>query len=320
MKKNKIAIKLFLLLGLLAIIIFLGIRLLKTDNLQEVKFEKLKGENILSLIKLQLDYGPRYQSSKGHEMLQKYLIDEMKQLGIEVKTQKWEHTSFDGQKYELVNIIGQIYPEKENRIILATHYDSKKFAENDKVDKTKPMPGANDGASGVAVILEIARALAISKQNIDVGVDVIFFDGEEGDENLVNNYKYYKTWGSIYFAEHIDEFYKDKKPISGIVLDMVCDKDLQIFKEQSSVLFAPKQVDLFEKVAKKNNSTVFKDSVKYNMIDDHNPLNGVGIPTMLLIDFDYPYFHTTEDTIDKCSALNLGIVANTVLDYIYNTK
>ena len=287
-----------------------------TDNFAPVDYLIAKflqreywGNEMLAIIDQQLRYGPRYLTSLGHKEVLKFLIAEIEEFAHEVKIQTFSHEGHNGKHYELSNVIASFYPEKENRIILATHYDSKRFADKDKRNPTEPVPGANDSASGVAVLLQVAHIIFDSEKAPNVGIDIIFFDGEEGEEEYIE----WQPLGSKYFAEHLDEIYPNKKPISALVLDMVCDKDLRIFKEQSSVDNAKEQVDLFWESA----DDVFKDDICQEIRNDHTYLNKAGIPSFLVIDFEYPYFHTTKDTIDKCSGKSLQIVAEAVLNYIY---
>jgi hypothetical protein len=196
---------------------------------------------------------------------------EMNALTPETKIQTWQHINADGSKQELTNIIGRLYPEKDRRIIVATHYDSKKTADRDTLTPRQPVPGANDSASGVAVLLELTRTLANSPVPPDVGIDFIFFDGEEGEGNQGADYSNWKPLGSSYFAEHLNEIYGKNKPFGGIVVDMVCDKDLRIFKEQSSVQNASSQTASFWNIGEKINSRVFLNQVRYQIDDDHTP-------------------------------------------------
>ena len=298
-----------------------------TDNFSPVEYLTAKilqrsinqqnfidGDEMLALIDQQLRYGPRYLSASGHKDMQKFLIAEMNALTQETKIQAWQHISPDGQKYELTNIVGRLYPTNEKRIILATHYDSKKFADKDTQKYGQAVPGANDSASGVAVLLELAQALNNSHYIPNVGIDIVFFDGEEGEENQGGDYTNWKPLGSTYFTQHLSDFYGNNKPVSGIVLDMVCDKDLKISKEQSSVQNAPAQTEAFWNIAKKIDDNAFRDQVGSEIRDDHTPLNQAGIPSFLVIDFEYPPFHTTNDTLDKCSKRSLETVASAVLN------
>jgi len=287
-------------------------------NFSQQKF--IDGSEILALIDQQLRYGPRYLSAPGHKNIQKFLIAEMNALAEETKIQTWQYTSPDGQKHELTNIVGRLYPTNEKRIILATHYDSKKFADKDSQKQDQAVPGANDSASGVAVLLELARILTNSRYIPNVGVDIVFFDGEEGEENQGGDYTNWKPLGSTYFTEHLSDIYGNNKPISGIVLDMVCDKNLKILREQSSTQNAPAQTETFWNIAKKIDDNVFRDQVGPEIRDDHISLNQAGIPSFLVIDFEYPPFHTINDTLDKCSAKSLETVANAVLNYVYAVR
>lgn len=280
----------------------------------------IDGNEMLAVIDQQLRYGPRYLSAPGHKKVQDFLIAEMKELTQEVKTQIWKHTATDGKTYELTNVIGRLYPTQERRIVLAAHYDSKRFADKDKNAPDQPVPGANDSASGVAALVELTRKLGTSHVIPNVGVDIVFFDGEEGEEDLSGAVAHWKPLGSTYFAEHLQEVYGDKKPVGGIVLDMVCDTNLNITKEQTSVKDASAHVDAFWNVAQKVNSRIFQNRVGPAMGDDHSPLNKVGVPSFLVIDFDYPYFHTTEDTLDKCSAESMEAVSYAVLNYLYSIQ
>jgi len=237
-----------------------------------------------------------------------------------VELQKWNHTGADGKSHNMTNIIARLYPNQDRRIILATHYDSKKLADKDLLNKDEPVLGANDSASGVAVLVELAKVLGNSHTIPIVGVDIIFFDGEEGNENQGGDYSDWEPIGSTYFAEHLSEFYSDINPEQAIVIDMVCDKDLKIYKEESSVHYASTQVDQFWNIAKSKDSHEFQDQVGGIIKDDHTPLNNIGIPSFLVIDIEYPYFHTTNDTLDKCSSQSLEAVANTIFSYVYSIR
>ena len=274
-----------------------------------------EGDEMLAIISQQLRYGPRFLSSTGHEKVKNFIVAEMSATGATVKTQNWEHLSADGSKNNLTNIIGQFNPQAEKRILLGTHYDSKKFANKDSSSK-EPVPGANDSASGTAVLLELAHYLANQEKIPEIGIDLVFFDGEEGEENL--EITDWRPLGSEYFAEHLDEIYKNKiKPTGGIILDMVCDKDLKIKKSPGSLIFAPKETNAFWELTKKLNLNGFSDETSQEIRDDHTALNKAGIPTFLIIDFDYPYFHTTRDTLDKCSAKSLETIFGAVVNYVY---
>lgn len=270
------------------------------------------GQRMWQQIDDQLRLGPRFLGSPGHVAVQNLLIRELETSGHEVTTQSWVH---DG--YDLTNVIGRLYPERERRIILATHYDSKMLADKDPTYPTRPVPGANDSASGVVVLLEVARLLADAKLAPSVGIDIVFFDGEEGDVHTGADYTHWKPLGSTYFAEHLPELYEKALPESGVVVDMVCDKDLRIDQEYTSARDAKQQLRAFWRQAQKEDPSVFSSKPGLYVQDDHTPLNAAGIPSFLLIDLAYLPFHTTEDTLDKCSPASLDTVASALIRYIY---
>ncbi len=273
------------------------------------------GDEMLALINQQLRYGPRHITALGHREVQDFIIAELKTLTSDIVLQEWKESGKDSTTYELKNIIARISPENPTRIVLGTHYDSKRYAVEELFNKDLPVPGANDGASGVAVLLEVARKLAELGNLSKVGIDIVFFDGEEGDENLQDFRTEWKPIGSTYFSEHLESLYGDTLPTSAVVIDMVCDKDLKIKKEQTSLQGAETVVEQFWDVGEEVDSDVFVDEIGNAIADDHTPLARAGIPSILVIDFEYPSFHTTKDTLDKCSAKSLETVAQAVFNY-----
>jgi spermidine synthase len=281
------------------------------------KASAINGDELLSIVGQQLRYGPRYLETAGHEKEQDFLIAEMKALTGNATVQSWDHEGSDKKIYGLKNVIGRLRPEKKTRVILATHYDSKNRSTEEAGKEDLPVPGANDSASGVAVLIELARKFSQDSREIDnVGIDFVFFDGEEGELKFSQDSRPFEPIGSNYFAHNLSRIYPEDKPLFGIVIDMVCDKDLVIHKERSSFESAGKISNDLWSAARKINKRVFQDDVKYNIVDDHTPLNKAGIPSVLLIDFDYPFFHTTGDTLDKCSAESLRVVAETLFNYL----
>jgi len=281
--------------------------------------EFFDGEEMMAIISQQLRYGPRYPTASGHEKTKNFIIAEMKTLADNVLTQTWAHSESSGRSYELANIIARFYPEKTNRIIIATHYDSQKISFMDFLNKNKPSPGANNSASGTAVLLELARLMSNAEVEPNIGIDIVFFDGEEGEESQGGDFTNWKPLGSTYFTEHLKEIYGNEKPRAGAVLDMVCDKDLKILKEPSSVKNAPEQTQVFWEIASEINDGVFSDEESLEIRDDHTSLNQAGIPSFLVIDFDYPWWATSNDTIDKCGAESLKAVLEVLWNYIYES-
>ncbi|HLF14410.1 MAG TPA: M28 family peptidase, partial [Bacteroidota bacterium] len=202
------------------------------------------------------------------------------------------------------------------RILLLAHWDSRPWAdeEADSSLHSRPVPGANDGASGVAVLLEVARHLKSTPPA--VGVDILFTDGEDyGKHNDPGGFLH----GARYFATHLPPGYR---PAFGILLDMIGDARLEIPRERHSLDFAPDIVDLVWSTANRLGFSQFVDATQGRITDDHLPLNAAGIPTIDLIDFDYPdqtnrYWHTLQDSTDKCSPESLEAVGTVLLTVVY---
>lgn len=275
------------------------------------------GEEIQAVIQQIVSYGPRYPTAPNRTQMQQFLLAEMNEFANEVTTQKWQHTEPKGDSYQLTNIVAHFFPEKTKRIILATHYDSQKISFKNLFNKNQPSPGANNSASGVAVLVELARLLSNASTPPNVGIDIVFFDGEEGEESQGGDFSNWKPLGSDYFVKHLDQVYGDTKPISGVVVDMVCDKDMKIPKELSSIQDTPMQTELFWSIAQKVDATIFENRTGQEIQDDHTSLNQAGIPSFLVIDYDYPFYATTKDTVDKCSPFNLKTVTQALWDYLY---
>src|SRR6202041_2710035 len=153
-------------------------------------------------------------------------------LGIAPREQSWS-SDIAGQHHAMTNIIAPIDPDAPRRMILGTHYDSIIRAYADKEHPEAPMPGANNSASGVALLLETARALSTLPPP-PVGVDFVFFDGEEGPKSLGEGDREWRPLGSPYFAQHLEDFYPNAKPEQAVLFDMVCYKNLELNEEQTS--------------------------------------------------------------------------------------
>ncbi|MCR4439012.1 MAG: M28 family peptidase [bacterium] len=260
----------------------------------------------------QVAFGPRAPGTPGHRACLEYLTMELEKYADKVTQQKFQHT-FGPERRTVVmsNIIANFWSEKTKRVLLCAHWDTRPWADHDPdpANRATSIPGANDGASGVAVLLEIARLLKAHEPRF--GVDIVLFDGEdcgqEGDD---------RTWaiGSRHFAESKDPRYR---PLFGILLDMVGDADLEIYIEQHSQESAPDVVSLVWARAAELGVTEFIRRPKYALVDDHVPLLRAGIRCIDIIDYDYPYWHTLADTPDKCSAESLGKVGRVVLSVLY---
>lgn len=227
--------------------------------------------------------------------------------------------SLSGETYQLTNLIGRLHPDARPRVILGSHFDTRLWAEEDRdpTRRSKPIMGANDGTSGVAVVLEVLRAVAADPGWADFGLDVVLFDGEEFGRPGNRDY----CRGSIHFASEFDTLYPDDKPVAALVLDMVGDRDLGIPRERSSDAPPSRWLDdLVFEVGRRRAPGVFSDRVRSTITDDHSPLQQLGIPAVLIIDLDYPYWHTQADTLDKISADSLATVGSVVIESLHRIR
>jgi Zn-dependent M28 family amino/carboxypeptidase len=259
----------------------------------------------------QCRFGPRYPGSAGHHEAREYFLDKLLKTTSFVKVQDFVHSDREeGVELKLSNIIASYHPEKARRVLLCAHWDTRPFADHDPdtARREEPILGANDGASGVAVLLEIARV--ISHNEPLLGVDIVLFDGEDGgDAGDVEGF----CLGSKHFARVKGDY----QPEFGILVDMIGDKDLALYKEAYSATYAKGLTDSVWARAKEMGLACFKDSVRHAVYDDHVPLLGAGIRVIDLIDFDYPYWHTTSDTPDKCSPESLQKIGDLLLHILY---
>lgn len=274
--------------------------------------KQFSGENALARIKTITDFGSRAVGTPGHAQLGNYIIQELKESGIAVTTDEWT-----ADEKHFTNIIGRINPDGVDRLILGTHYDSIARAYRDETNPNGVMPGANNGASGVALLLEGARTINAKFATGTIGIDLVFFDGEEGWDALGEGSKEWSPIGSTHFVELLPSFYPKKLPVQVTIFDMICDKNLSIYKETISVASANRAVDRFWNIGKTIAPDAFNNTTRYTIGDDQLPFAQKGIPSFLVIDYDYaPWYNTTEDTPDKCSAQSLSIVGNTLLEYL----
>lgn len=277
-----------------------------------------QGKRALDDVAQQLSFGVRALDTEGHQKTIDYISAELKKLGINVGEQRW-NSSVASQNHNLTNLIARFQPDNPRRIILGTHYDSIIRAYRDKDHPDAPMPGANNSASGVALLLETARALKAAKTVPPAGIDFVFFDGEEGPLSLGAGDPHWQPLGSPYFAQHLEEFYPVAKPEQAVIFDMVCWREQKLRPEQASLLYASDQVNRFWTIGRTFAPAFFSPTPTSEPIfDDQIALNQAKIPSFLVIGFEYePWFNTTQDTLDKCSAEALSAVGRTLMRYIY---
>lgn len=255
------------------------------------------GKRAHELIEQQLSFGDRTPASEGHEKVIDWIQAKLAEFGWDIEVQQG---SSSGKT--LVNIIGK--GGNKPRFILGAHYDTRQVANKDPdlEKRLLPVPGAIDGASGVAVLLELANSLP---ERVRQDIWLVFFDLE--DQGNISDWNW--IMGSQYFVDHLEE-----KPEAVIIVDMVGDEDLKIYLESNSSPSLANQVWETAKIL--NYQDYFLPEVKYSLIDDHLPFLSAGIPAILIIDFDYPYWHTTQDTLDKVSEKSLQIIGDVLYSWL----
>ena len=228
-----------------------------------------------------------------------------------VIVQRWQHVTTTRDTLALVNFVARFNPAAEKRILLLAHWDSRPRADGPTSrDSTVPVPGANDGASGVALLLGVADVL--KRRPTTIGVDLLFVDGEDyGDftdtpaDVLI---------GSRYYAAHQAP---GAQPLYAVLFDLVADRQLEIYQEGNSLTGAPEVVNLVWETARRiGHGGTFIDSPRHTLIDDHLELQKAGIRAIDVVDFDYPSWHTPDDTIDKVSGASLQIVGDVAVALI----
>jgi hypothetical protein len=265
------------------------------------------GAAALGYVERQLAFGPRIPGTDGHRRAGDWIDSLARARADTVIVQQWEHVTSGGARLPLRNVLARFNPAAAERVLFLAHWDTRPRADAaGSRDSTLPVPGANDGASGVALLLGVADALA--KQPAGVGVDLLFVDGEDfgafedSTETLL---------GSRHFARNLPP---GPAPLYAVLFDMVGDKDLQLYQEGNSLLGAPEVVRLVWDTAREiGHGGFFIASPRHTLTDDHLPLQRAGIRAIDVIDFDYPAWHTPDDTIDKVSAQSLQVVGDVAM-------
>jgi len=262
------------------------------------KPSEFNSNNALHTINKQIELGPRIPGSESSK-------DFSKIVHRELANTKWkiENQEFNYRGTNLTNIIIK-NPSDHISFIIGTHYDTRRFSDREKsVEKRSiPVPGANDGASGTAILIELAKSLEPDQYP---GLGFVLFDAE--DQGEINGWDW--SVGSAFFVDNLKNI-----PEQVIIIDMVGDKDLQIYMEQNSDPWI--NHSLWKIADELGYSDTFINEYGYSMMDDHSPFLLSQIPAALLIDFDYPYWHTNEDTVDKVSANSLETVAKVLRKWL----
>lgn len=293
---------------------------------------QFSADSAFAYVQKQVDFGPRNPNSEGHTQCAEWMVDFLNQYADSVIVQKADLRAYDGNTLHAQNIVAQFQPEKQKRIMVFAHWDTRPFADKDPNPdrRREPILGANDGGSGVGVILEIARQLASTPTNY--GIDLILFDAEDyGTPQFADVASDPASWclGSQYWARH--KHVADYRAKFGILLDMVGAKTARFPKEGTSMQYAPHVMNkLFKAARKTGNSGYFKESTSGPTIDDHTFINEIaGIPSACIVEYHTginamgltaygAFHHTHNDNMDVISKETLEAVGETVMHVLYN--
>lgn len=284
---------------------------------------KFNEDSAYAFVKAQVDFGPRVPGTTAHAKCAEYLVSKLKSYGWETQIQNGSITTYDGKKFNLKNIMASHKPEIQNRILLMAHWDTRPFADQDSVNSTMPNDGADDGASGVAAILEIARQFSISKP--EVGIDIFFDDLEDYGNQQAHDEN---TWalGTQYWAKN------PHKPgyiaQYGILLDMVGSKNATFPREGLSLEYAPYVVKkIWNKAAHLGYSNYFVFQDIHGITDDHAyVISGANIPCVDIVNWDFNignfgyHHHRHSDNMNIIDKNTLKAVGQTVLEVIWEEQ
>jgi hypothetical protein len=294
--------------------------------------DRFDGQRAFEVLEQIVALGPRKSGSPAMRKQQELLQAHFESLGGLVQYQEFKYSPPSRNRpTTLRNLIVIWNPQAKRRVLICTHYDTRPYADQDPKNKRAELPGANDGASGTALLHELGRHMSPLK-DAAIGVDFVFFDAEEyvfnnrqtagdqadplfvGSAQFAREYSVRRNAGQLGFVYDC-----------GVLLDMVGDKHLELYWEKNSMAnpTAKQTAEEIWAIAQQRGYGAFHPEIKHEIRDDHLMLNAVGIPTCDVIDFDYPdpeqpalYWHTTQDTPDKCSAESLQIVGSVMLEWI----
>ncbi len=279
---------------------------------------RFDADSAYSYVAKQVAFGPRVPNTEAHRLAGDWMANELKRHGADVIEQRADMKAFDGTLLHARNIFGQFNPEQDERILLLAHYDCRPWADNDPdpANHSKPVDGANDGASGVGVLLEAARQFSI--KNPGKGIDILFVDAEDwGAENNDDSW----ALGARYFASNpIKEGYA---PAKVIVLDMVGGTNAEFPREYFSQKSAPELAQaLWNAADRAGYAHLFPNTMGGAVTDDHMEFIKKGIPAVDIIEYHpqngfSPTWHTVSDNMDNISRETLKAVGQTLMEYIY---
>lgn len=278
-------------------------------------------------IKQQVDFGPRFPNNEAHGKCALFLEKKLRSLGLKTTTQIGKATTFNNNNITIKNIIAEYNPDHEKRILLFAHWDTRPFADQDTKNMTKPILGANDGASGVGILIEVARQLTIIKP--DIGVDIIFFDAEDYGQPAGMTATVSETYclGSQYWGKNPHK--KGYTAEFGILLDMAGNANAYFTQERISMQYAP---HIVQKVWNNGRNLGYGNyfvnkTTNFVGTDDHQFVNEIaGIPSIDIIHYDrssgnfHPTWHTHDDNMDVIDKTTLSVVGEVLLYTIYQEK
>jgi len=299
------------------------------EQKEAVQAPAFNADSAYALVAKQVAFGPRVPNTAAHDATGEWIVAKLKAYGADVKEQKFQMEAYDGTTLNLRNVIASFNPGAANRVLLAAHWDTRPIADKDESEPNTPIDGANDGASGVGILLEIARTIHEAQQKPGVGVDMIFFDGEDYGQPDDSGLPYKEdTWclGSQYWSKH--KHVPNYRANYGVLVDMAGAENARFAREGHSMQFARQIVN---KVWKAGNNIGYSDYFKYvnapAIIDDHYYVNRFGNIRMIDIieynmnnpdDYFGPYHHRHTDNMDVISKRTLKAVGQTLLHVLYN--
>ncbi|RXK48913.1 M28 family peptidase [Aquirufa rosea] len=334
MNRSKIALVLLVVFIASGLIFWFKSNKISTETspsaVQLVETPNFSPDSAYAYVKQQVDFGPRVPGTVAHKNCQDWIIAKLKSYGLQVSTQPFTATNYEGKVLKGTNIMAQFQPGIGKRILLAAHWDSRAVADKDSVRKNEPIDAANDGASGVAVLIELARQLSSAQKKTTVGVDFLFFDLEDTGEPHGVETNVQNTWalGSQYWAAHI--FPQNYRPYYGILLDMVGAKGAVFPQEYGSMQYAPSVVrSIWSAAEDLGFSSLFIQEEGPGITDDHTAVNEVAKIQMIDIidlrpqapgsmgDIFGPYHHTHRDNMSIIDPKTLYAVGQTLLQVLY---
>jgi glutaminyl-peptide cyclotransferase len=258
-------------------------------------------------VQTQLAFETRIPGTPGAQQCGDWIIAQMRLRADTVIVQSWSHTTVGGTVLPLRNIIARFRPTATERVLYVTHWDTRPVSDEAPTPEQRrlPMPGANDGGSGVALLIALGDVL--KKTPPSVGVDLVFVDGEDYGDFTKNQDV---LIGSSYFATHLPS--PDYRPIFGVLWDMIGQKNLAIYEEPNSMDGAPEVVNrVWREAAGLGYDRYFiPQTMNFRITDDHVPLLKAGLRVIDVIDYNYPAHHTPQDAIGQISAESLQIVGD----------